>query len=182
MPVYVAMLRGINVGGNRLIKMDALRRSFETLGFMEVKTYIQSGNVVFKAAKSLPDKLSKRIENKLESDFGFAVPVVTRAAEEIGRAIEGNPFFGKHGIDETKLHVMFLSATPAADALKKLTEFAIAPERAQRLEKEIHLYLPNGVAESKLMKAPLDRILSVRTTTRNWKTVHALHQMCKDCG
>jgi uncharacterized protein (DUF1697 family) len=176
------MLRGINVGGNKRMKMEKLRESFEALGFKRVHTFIQSGNVVFQAAKSSPASLSKKIEKRLLQDFGFSVPVVTRTAEEMRTAVENNPFLKERGVDVEKLHVMFLSESPAADALKKLEVFTVAPERSRCLGKEIYLYLPNGVAESTMMKAPLDRTLAVLATTRNWKTVNALHRICQDCG
>jgi uncharacterized protein (DUF1697 family) len=176
------MLRGINVGGNKRIKMDKLRQSFEALGFDQVKTFIQSGNVIFKAPAMSTDKLSRKIEERIVSDFEFSVPVVSRTADELQKIIDRNPFLREHSIDVEKLHVMFLSATPRADAVKKLEELAVAPDRFAHAGNEIYLYLPNGVAESKLMKAPLDRLLSVITTTRNWKTANSLHQMCQECG
>jgi uncharacterized protein (DUF1697 family) len=181
MPVYVFMLRGINVGPHKRMKMDALRQSFEDLGFEQVKTYIQSGNVVFKAANASPSKLSKMIEEKIRSDFGFSVPVILRTADELAAAIAGNPFLKEPGIDTEKLHVMFLSHAPAIEAIKQLSALASPPQRLQCLSKEIYFYLPNGVAESVLMKAPVDRILSVTSTARNWRTVNQLSQMCQDC-
>jgi uncharacterized protein (DUF1697 family) len=179
---YVSMLRGINVGGNKRMKMEKLRESFEALGFKRVQTLIQSGNVVFQAAKSSPPALSKKIEQRLVEDFEFSVPVVTRTAEEMRQAVENNPFLKERGIDVEKIHVMFLSECPAPQAIAKLEAFTVAPERSRCLGKEIYLYLPNGVAESKLMKAPLDRTLAVQATARNWKTVNSLHRMCQDCG
>jgi uncharacterized protein (DUF1697 family) len=175
------MLRGINVGGNKRIKMDALRRSFDALGFQQVKTFIQSGNVVYKSAKASTTALSNKIEKRLLEDFGFAVLVVTRTAEEMAGAIKNNSFAAAKGIDQEKLHVMFLSAPPAPDALSKLNAWIAEPEQCRCLGRELYLYLPNGAGESKLLKAPLDRILSVVSTTRNWRTVNSLHQMCQDC-
>ena len=181
MAIYVSLLRGINVGGHKRIKMDKLRQSFEALGFEQVKTFIQSGNVVFKAGKLSTSALSKRIETGLLSDFGFPVSVVSRTFGELREAIENNPFVNERGVNQEKLHIMFLSDAPAPDALKKLAELTLAPDRSQCCGKEIYLYLPNGASESALMKRPLDRLLSVITTTRNWRTVNSVHQMCRDC-
>lgn len=181
MPIYIAMLRGINVGGHNRIKMDQLRTSLEALGLVQVKTYIQSGNVVFKAAKISPAALSKKIENQILAQFGFPVSVICRTAEEIAATIENNTLLKQRGIDEEKLHVAFLSDVPAAAALQKLADLTLAPDRSRALGKEIYLYFPNGVSSSSLWKHPLDRVLSVVTTTRNWKTVRTLHQMCVDC-
>jgi uncharacterized protein (DUF1697 family) len=196
MPIYTSMLRGINVGGHKRVKMDELRKSFETLGFEQVQTYIQSGNVVFKAGKVSTLKLSKRIEEAILRDFRFPVSVISRSSDELAAVIEGNPFlkersldkekidkekFDKEKIDLERLHVMFLSEAPALAALKKLGELTAAPDQLRPIDREIYFYLPNGVSGSVLMKSPVDRILAVVTTTRNWRTVNSLHQMCRDC-
>jgi len=181
MPIYISMLRGINVGGHKRIKMDQLRASFEALGFDQVKTYIQSGNVVFKTTKLSPAALSKRIEERILCDFGFPVSVISRSNDEMARTIERNPFLSERGIDQEKLHVMFLSETPAPAALKKLADLTAAPDECRSSDREIYFYLPNGVSQSVLMKSPVDRILAIVTTTRNWRTVNSLHQMCQDC-
>jgi uncharacterized protein (DUF1697 family) len=180
MPVYIALLRGINVGGNKRIKMEQLRKSFEALGLDRVATYIQSGNVVFKAGKGSPSSLSRRIEEKILADFGHSVSVVLRTADEMKQTIANNPFIKDRGIDPKKLHVMFLSNVPVSSALDKLETMTMRPDRSCCLGKEIYLYLPNGTAQSTLMKTPLDRMLSVVTTTRNWNTVNQLLQMCVD--
>ena len=181
MPIYISMLRGINVGAHKRMKMDRLRTSFEALGFEQVKTYIQSGNVIFKTTKLSPALLSERIEKRIFTDFGFPVSVVSRTADEMAKAIEDNPLLKKRGIDQDKLHIMFLSDSPAEAALIKLAALTAAPDQSCCLGKELYLYLPNGTAESSLMKSQLDRVLSVVTTTRNWRTVNALHKMCQEC-
>jgi len=181
MPIYVALLRGINVGGNKRIKMDELRRSFEAVGCERVASYIQSGNLVFKASKPSAGELTRRIEERIESDFGHSVAVMLRTADEMKKMIASNPFLKERGIDLEKLHVAFLSETPAPPALKKLAELTITPDRSRCSGKEVYLYLPNGFSGSGFMKKPLDRILSVVTTTRNWKTVNQLSHMCMDC-
>jgi uncharacterized protein (DUF1697 family) len=181
MPIYIAMFRGINVGGHKRIKMDRLRESLEALGFEQVKTYIQSGNVVFRAGKTSSAALGKKIEARIVSDFGFSASVIVRTDAELGEIIAANPFLPQRGIDHEKLHVTFLSDLPATPALKKLAEFTVAPDRSQCVGKEIFLYLPNGFSASSLWKVPWEKALAVVTTTRNWKTVNAIHQMCRDC-
>ena len=181
MPIYVSMLRGINVGGNKTIKMDLLRSSLEALSFSQVKTYIQSGNVVFKAPKLSPAALSGKIEKAILRDFGFPVSVISRTVDEIENTIANNPFVNQPGIDPEKLHVAFLSEAPDPPGLKKLSELTKAPDQSSCVGNAVYLYLPNGVSKSSLWKTPLDRVLSVITTTRNWKTVNTLQQMCKDC-
>jgi uncharacterized protein (DUF1697 family) len=181
MLIYISMLRGINVGGHKRIKMDQLRESFEALDFEQVKTYIQSGNVVFKAGKLSPAALSRRIEERILSDFGFSASVISRTAEEMAGTIENNPFLNQSGIDPEKLHVAFLSEAPAPSALHKLAKLTLKPDQSRCLGREVYLYFPNGVSGSSLWKHPLDGVLSVVTTTRNWKTVNSLDQMCRDC-
>jgi uncharacterized protein (DUF1697 family) len=181
MPIYIAMLRGINVGGHHRIKMDQLRTSLEALGFEQVKTYIQSGNVVLKSATISPAALSRKIERQIVGQFGFAVSVICRTADEINKTMANNPFLNDSSISPEKLHVAFLSETPTPLALKKLTELTLEPDQSRSLGKEIYFYFPNGVSGSSLWKHPLDRVLSVEATTRNWKTVNTLHQMCLDC-
>jgi len=181
MPIYISMLRGINVGGHNRIKMDDLRKSFESLGFEQVKTYIQSGNVVFKASKASSVALGKKIAARIVSDFGFSASVIVRTGAELGETVAANPFLTQRGIDHEKLHVAFLSDFPAAPALKKLAEFTVAPDRSQCVGRDIFFYLPNGFSASSLWKVPWEKALAVVTTTRNWKTVNAIHQMCQDC-
>jgi uncharacterized protein (DUF1697 family) len=181
MPIYISMLRGINVGGHNRIKMDDLRKSFESLGFEQVKTYIQSGNVVFKASKASSVALGNKIAARIVSDFGFSPSVIVRTGAELGETVAANPFLTQRGIDHEKLHVAFLSDFPAAPALKKLAEFTVAPDRSQCVGRDIFFYLPNGFSASSLWKVPWEKALAVVTTTRNWKTVNAIHQMCQDC-
>lgn len=180
MQIYIAMLRGINVGGHKRVKMETLRRSFEKLGFEQVQTHIQSGNVVFKARRISEAILSKRIEEKIIADFGFAVSVICRSADELCGIIESNPFLKQRGILPEKLHVTFLSGAPATAAIKTVKDLIAPPDQARFLGKEIYFYLPNGVSGSILMKRPLDRLLGVITTTRNWRTVNTLSEMCKN--
>ena len=179
--IHVAMLRGINVGPHKRIKMDELRKSFEALGCEQVKTYIQSGNVIFKAGKNSPASLATKIESKITTDFGFSVSVILRTNTELAATLATNPFLKKQGFDHEKLHVTFLSHIPEASALQKLAEFTVAPDQSRCIGKELFLHLPNGFSRSSLWKVPWEKALGVVTTTRNWNTVNALYQMCEDC-
>ena len=181
MPIYISMLRGINVGAHKRIKMEQLRSSFEGLGFEQVKTYIQSGNVIFRTAKASQPVLTRRIEKKLLADFGFPVSVISRTADEMSKAVQNNPFLKDGGIDAEKLHIAFLSDVPAPSARQKCEGLTIAPDKACCCGTELYLYLPNGVSGSSWMKSSLDRALGVTTTMRNWRTVNAIHQMCMEC-
>jgi uncharacterized protein (DUF1697 family) len=177
MPTYISMLRGINVGGHNPVKMYALRELFESLGFEQVQTYIQSGNVVFKAGKSSSLQLSKKIEERIAKEFGFRMPVVSRTSAEMGSVIESNPLAKTKDIDLTKLHVTFLSEAPDPAALKKLEPLAATPDAFRSCGSEIYLYCPNGYSNTKLTNNAIERILAVPATTRNWNTVNKLYEM-----
>jgi uncharacterized protein (DUF1697 family) len=180
MPVYIAMLRGINIGPHKRMKMEKLRASCEAIGFDGVKTYIQSGNVVFKAPKLLPAALSKKLGQCIVKDFGFSCEVISRSREEMKSIIDNNPFMKERGVDPSKLHVVFLSEAPLAAALNKLRDLTLAPDRTHSSGKEIYFYFPNGVSGSSLWKHPLDRVTGVAGTMRNWKTVTTLYQMAME--
>ena len=152
MPVYVSLLRGINVGGHRLVKMEKLRSSLEALGFESVKTYIQSGNVVFKAKKTSTQALSKKIEDKIVQDFGFPASVITRTGDEFDRIIAKNSLLKNSAIDPAKLHVLFLSESPDGAALKKIGTEA----RLESGECRAVVRVPVGSNHISLSRDPLD--------------------------
>jgi uncharacterized protein (DUF1697 family) len=181
MPTYVALLRGINLGPHKRVKMEALRKSFESTGLKNVQTYIQSGNVVFKTGKLSSAALRKKIEAQITSDFGFSSLTILRSQEELGKVIKANPFLKQSGIGPEKLHVIFLSESPEIDVLKQLEGLTKAPDESCCLGQEIYLHLPNGFARSGMMNNPIERKFLVQATTRNWRTVNNLYQMCLDC-
>jgi uncharacterized protein (DUF1697 family) len=180
MSTYIALLRGINIGPHKRMKMEKLRASCEGLGFAGVKTYIQSGNVIFKAARLSPAALSKKLGECIVKDFGFSAEVISRSREELKAIIDSNPFMKERGIDLSKLHVVFLSQSPSAAALKKLHELTLAPDRTRSSGNEIYFYFPNGVSGSSLWKHPLDRVTGVPGTMRNWHTVNKLYEMAME--
>jgi uncharacterized protein (DUF1697 family) len=181
MPTYVAMLRGINLGPYKRVKMEALRKSFESLGLKDVQTYIQSGNVIFKAGKLSNASLRKKIEEQITSDFGFSSLTILRSQDELGKTIKMNPFLKRAGISPEKLHVIFLAESPEADALKQLEGLTKAPDGFCCRGQEIYLHLPNGFAQSSMMNNPIERKFLGQATTRNWRTVNNIYQMCLDC-
>jgi uncharacterized protein (DUF1697 family) len=180
MPVYIAMLRGINVGAHKRMKMEKLRASCEGLGFTNVKSYIQSGNVVFRSGKLSSAALSKKIGECIVRDFGFSADVISRTREEMKRIIDDNPFTKERGMDVSKLHVVFLPHAPPPTGLKKLQELTLAPDRVHSSGEEIYFYFPNGISGSSLWKHPLDKVLSVAGTMRNWNTVNKVYEMALD--
>jgi uncharacterized protein (DUF1697 family) len=174
---YICLIRGINVGGQKIVKMERLRESLTRLGLGGVKTYVQSGNVVFKAPGQSEEGLCGKIRKKIQSDFGFDVSVILRTAEEMGKTIEKNPFLKEKGIDTSKLHVTFLEKLPEKANLKSLETLKIEPDALRHLGTEIYLYYPNGFSGAKLSHNTLERLLGCKGTSRNWNTVNQLHRM-----
>jgi len=177
MATYIAMLRGINVGRGKMVKMERLRTSFAGLGFDEVKTYVQSGNVVFQCERKSPAKLTRTIEAKIQRDFGFTVPVLIKTSKELAQIVRDNPLLRVKGIDVSKLHVTFLSNAPPKTAAKVLEDLTTTGERFRILNREIYLYCPDGYGISKLTNTTIEKKFSLVATTRNWRTVNALLEM-----
>ncbi len=171
------MLRGINVAGQKIIKMEMLRASFEALGFRRVRTYVQSGNVIFESGKASLSSLSKRIEGKILRDFGFSIHLALRTSNEMKKIVGANPFLKEQDLDHSKLHITFLSAIPIRAALGKLEGLNALPDQWRINGREVYLYCPNGYGKTKLANTALEKMLSVKATTRNWKTVNTLIEM-----
>jgi uncharacterized protein (DUF1697 family) len=176
MPIHIAMLRGINVGGYKKVPMKQLQRSVAALGFEQVKTYIQSGNLIFRA-KGTPSDICRKIERKILEEFGFEVPVVSRTPAEILAVINGNPFSSAKGFDLAKLCVAFLSGPPESAGLKKLDPLVTKSDRYHCCGKEVYLYCPSGASETKLTNNAIEKALSLSATSRNWNTVNKLYEM-----
>jgi uncharacterized protein (DUF1697 family) len=168
----IALLRGINVGKNKRIAMADLRELLAGLGYGDVKTLLQSGNAVF-TARARPEALQRQIEDAIEARFGFDVSVMVRTARELEAIVEENPI-PEGARDGSKLHVLFLSAKPAAATLRGIDPAAFEPEELAVRGREIYLWCKNGVRESKLFGVFSDARLGVKTTARNWNTVTKL--------
>ena len=177
MPVYIAMLRGINVSGQNIIRMEDLRRICAGLGFRNVETYAQSGNVVFLTRAQPPSTLAHHTAEAIRRDLGRPVPVLVRTRDEMGNVVAGNPFLRERGVDVSKLHVTFLSAPAPSRALKNLETLPKRSDRFHAGRREIYLYCPDGYGRTKLSNAALEKALSVGGTTRNWRTVTTLLEM-----
>jgi uncharacterized protein (DUF1697 family) len=173
MPTLIALLRGVNVGGN-ILNMERLREICERLGAKNPRTYVQSGNVVFEASGSAANWEAK-LEKKLEGECRLPVSVIVRTAVEMSKVAAGNPFLKEKGIDTKRLGVVFLQNVPAKDAIAALHALEIGNERFHHAGREIYIHCPNGFADAKLYL--LDKVLKQRTTTRNWNTVIKLSEM-----
>jgi uncharacterized protein (DUF1697 family) len=179
MNTYIAILRGINVSGHKMIKMEALKLMFEELKFRNTKTYIQSGNVVFQGKKTPVQTLERKITEKIIAKFGFDVPVLVMEMQEVKDVLENNPFLKKRKEDITKLHVTFLATAPLKALAEKLNETVYAPDEFILSGAAIYLFCPNGYGNTKLNNGFFENKLKVTATTRNWKTSNELYKLAK---
>ena len=163
---YVALLRGINVGGKNKLPMKDLASIFSKIGCADVATYIQSGNVIFKAPAKLAGGVAETVTKKIEAEFGLRVPVLLRSAGQLAKAIAGNLFLNE-GVSEDFLHVAFLRDLATAS----LDQDRSPGDRFVVCGAEIYLHLPNGAARTKLTNAYFDSHLQTVSTMRNWRTV-----------
>lgn len=175
MATYIALLRGVNVGQN-LLKMERLRALAGELGFKNVSTYVQTGNMVFDADDS-PAKCSAALEQKLAGETRLPVAVFVRTAEELKAIMARNPFLKDRTIDRTKLHVTFLAGAATKAGLAKLNAMARGSDEFRLGWQEVYVHCPNGYGRSKLSNNGLERALGVRASTRNWNTVNKLFEI-----
>lgn len=175
MGTYIALLKGINVGGNRKVPMADLRQVVADAGFGDVRTYIQSGNVVCTSSRRSSAAVAAELERVIGAAFGFDVPVVVRRDTELAAVVAGNPFLTPTPrADEQFLHVMFLSAPPTAEHAAGLDPARSPADEFVLVGQELYLHCPQGVAGSRLTNDHLERVLHVRATGRNWRTVTTL--------
>ena len=176
---HVALLRGVNVGGKNKLPMRDLEAIFGLSGCEAVETYIQSGNVVFKAGAALAKRIPTLITSGIEERFGYRVPVVVRAVEELRDVVGANPFLGTVG-DTKTLHVAFLAETPEGDRVAQLDPDRSPPDAFKIRGREIFLHCPNGLGRTRLTNAYFDSKLATTSTVRNWRTVLTLLTMAEE--
>lgn len=175
---YVALLRAVNVGGNNMVPMKDLAQIFAGAACSEVRTYIQSGNVVFQASAAAVEGLPGRIAAQISKKFGCQTPVILRTADEIAKTIESNPFL-QAGAPEQSLHVCFLADRPSEANIARLDPDRSPPDAFRVVNREIYLQMPNGMGRTKLTNAYFDSKLSTTSTVRNWRTVIKLFEMTR---
>ncbi len=174
------MLRGINVGGGKIIKMADLKAMYESLGFNNVVTYIQSGNVIFASKEERADNVCASIVAAIKKKFKFDVSVLICEPGEIEKIIKKNPFIGQKGVDEKRLYVTFLSEKPSRALVKALAPLTSKSQDEYRvIGKEIYLHCPGGYGVSHLSNNFFEKQLKVTATTRNWTTVNILASLAR---
>ncbi len=178
MESYVALFRGINVGGKNMVPMKALIVLFEDLGFRNVKTYLQSGNVVFESSGKSAAQLSAKISGEMKKHLGFEVRVILLGLEELKEAILANPF-PEAISDPRTLHVGFLTSAPQNPDMFRLESLKKKSERFHLTDKVFYFHAPEGVGRSRLA-ANVERLLAVTMTGRNWRTVNKIWELVNE--
>jgi uncharacterized protein (DUF1697 family) len=174
---YIALLRGINVSGHHKIKMTELKQLFIELGFVNVTTYIQSGNVVFQTNLEELDKIEQQILNGIHQTFGHKIQVLVLNKKSLETIFNSNLFLQKSGIDISKLHVTLLSNEPVYEGIKQINEMTTNQDEFDIVDKCIYLYCPNGYGNTKLNNNLFEKKLKVSATTRNWNTISKLVEL-----
>lgn len=174
---YISLLRGINVGGGRKIKMEDLKHLYESLNLRNVITYIQSGNVIFDVDSGDTSSLIKIVEDKIIKDLGLDVSILLRNQDQLNVILLNNPFLKNDAKDPTHLYVTFLSGIPDNNQIDKLKEFNYAPDEFRIAGSEIYVYCPNGYERTKLNNSFFENKLKLKATSRNWRTINILNEM-----
>ncbi|MEN8138630.1 MAG: DUF1697 domain-containing protein [Bacteroidota bacterium] len=176
----IAILRAINVGGKRKILMADLKVLFKDLEFCDIKTYIQSGNVIFSSIKEITDnEISQRIENAISEKYEFDVPVIIRKVSELEQVILSNSFYQEKEIDVKKLHLTFLKEKPSLENRLKTEAYDYSPDKFVINDKNVFIFCDGKYHQSKLTNNFFENKLKVSATTRNWKTVLKLLELSK---
>jgi uncharacterized protein (DUF1697 family) len=176
---YVALLRGVNIGPRNRVAMPALREALEEAGFEDVKTYVQSGNVVLSAPRRSPAKIGREIEAAIEAEFGFDVAVVMRTRDELAALVEDDPL-GDVATNPTYRVVVFLAEKLDRSRLADVDPDAFSPEAFELRDREIVMWAPEGQRDSRIVKTLTEKRTGVVGTARNWRTVEKLLAMADD--
>ncbi len=182
MPIYLSLLRGINVGGNKSIKMADLQRLYESLGFTGAQTLLQSGNVVFQTGQTDAAHIVRQLEARIEQTFGFPSSVILRTRDQWQTIIERLPFSAAQMAEPGKILVMCLRDEPTAAAFAELQAAYSGPEVLHLSGAELYIYYAEGMGRSKLTHVLLEKKLKTIGTGRNWNTVQKLLALAETMG
>jgi uncharacterized protein (DUF1697 family) len=177
--MFVALLRAVNVGGRRSVAMTVLRDAASSLGFSDVRTVLQSGNLVFGATGRSATAIERGLEAAIESRLGLQADCLVRTAREWAALVRDNPFRAEARTDPGHLVLMCLKAAPDAKAVRSLSATITGPERLRAAGRELYIVYPDGIGRSRLTGVLIERILGTRGTARNWNTVLKLAAMVR---
>ena len=179
MPTYIALLRSVNVLGKNIIRMPELVQALEKDGFKDVKTYIQSGNVILDTAEESCQSVAGRIRELVTKQFGLTLQVLVLKPQELSAIVSNNPFPRRAGIDHTKLHVTFIDRDPDPVKAEKLLSYNFPPDEVILIGKAAYLHCPEGYGRTKYNNSFIEKKLEAMATTRNWNTCLKLAEMCR---
>ncbi|MBK9246698.1 MAG: DUF1697 domain-containing protein [Ignavibacteria bacterium] len=180
MHTYISLLRGINVSGQKLIKMDALRAMYESLGFNLVRTYLQSGNVLFQSPAEITAELATLITDKIASTFGFEVFVLVISPQTLQEIILNCPFTKDQDKELSSCYVTYLERMPDTSNHESIIAKKLPQDEISFTDKAVYLYCPKGYGTTKLSNNRIESKLKVKATTRNWKTTVELMRMAEE--
>ena len=180
METYISLLRGINVSGSKMIKMDQLKKLYHELQFTGIQTYIQSGNVIFKTGIKDIKSLENLISSAIKAQFGYDVPVLVLLKDKLLEIINNNPFLKNDpDMDVSGLYVTLLQEAPSDEATEKIMALDFSPEKIVLQNQVLFLFLPKGYGNTKLNNNFFESRLKTSATTRNWKTLMAIASLAE---
>ena len=177
MNTFIALLRGINVSGKNKIKMTELKQLFLDIGFREITTYIQSGNVIFSSEEIDTSKIENKLVTEVKNIFGHSIKVLVLKKEELETAFKSNPFINGTDYDFKKTCATFLNKTPSEEGIEKVRALAAKDELLIFKNKTVYIYCPDGFGRTKLSNSNIENKLKVSATSRNWNTVTKLVEL-----
>jgi len=179
MDTYITLLRSVNMTGHNVIKMTSLANLLRKIGYADVETYIQSGNIVLTCNNSNRDNVSSMIRNAILAEFNLDIAVITCTSDDMTKIISANPFLEEPGFDPSKMAVLFLDLKPTYAQIQKVSGINYPPDKFHINGSEIYVYCPNGFGKTKLYTNFFEAKMKVTGTARNWRTVNKLQEMAK---
>jgi len=179
MPVLISMLRGVNLGPHNRIKMDTLRAVYTSLKLEDPRTYVQSGNVIFRTKEKNTPQLAQKIRSAIQNQCGCNPEVILRTTDELRKAVAASPFARRPNLEPGKILVSFLEAEPPRESAGAFEKFKDYPEEVHLKGRELYIYFPNGAGKSKLPWSAIEKLLKVAGTARNWNSVTNLLKMAE---
>ena len=174
MPIIISLLRGINVGGNKKIKMADLRDLYTSLGFQNTKTVLQSGNAVFETDLTDMAVIKQTISDAIQTTFGFDVQIILRTPNQLEAIVANHPFTDEQLNDPAKISIVYLDSIPDDEALDDLRDSNTGREEINSKGQQLYLFYPDGKGSSKLDNGRIERKLKVKATARNWNTTQKI--------
>lgn len=180
MSIRIALLRSVNVIGKNMIKMPELVRAFKKAGFRNVRTYIQSGNIIFETVEESSEILTVKIRELITKHFGLTIQAVVLTPQELADIVAQNPFPKMPGMDLSKLHVTFLDREAEPEKAEHLLSYNYPPDQIIIGSGAVYVYCPDGYGRTKYHNNFIEKKLSANATSRNWNTCLKLLEMCRE--